>query len=301
MIEMVLIPGGTFTMGSPETEPGRRQNEGPQHSVTVPHFFMGRYPVTQAQWRTVAGYKRVNQDLEPDPSRFKGDNRPVEKVTWYDAVEFCNRLSQRTSRLYHLPSEAEWEYACRAGTTTPFHFGDTIHPDIANYRCSETYENSPRGEYRQETTSVDYFGTANAFGLCDMHGNVWEWCQDQYHNSYDEAPTDGTAWIDNNENDNRSRILRGGSWINHPGYCRAAYRNLNFPRNRYSSNGLRLSCQSPEDSLALCTIVLLYSALCPFHFFPRALRDQFFCNIHRYVSSSIQERGSIVVIMSAPG
>ena len=125
-LEMVLIRGGTFTMGAPKDEEGSRDSERPQHEVTVPNFFMGKYLVTQAQWRAVASFPQVNRELEPEPSRFKGENRPVESVDWFDAVEFCDRLSQYTNRKYRLPSEAEWEYACRAGTTTPFHFGETI-------------------------------------------------------------------------------------------------------------------------------------------------------------------------------
>ncbi|NEO21280.1 MAG: formylglycine-generating enzyme family protein, partial [Moorea sp. SIO4A5] len=126
---MVAIPEGSFIMGSPETEEGHTNDESPQHRVTVTSFFMGKYPVTQAQWQAVAALPQVNRELEPDPSHFKGKNRPVEQVSWYDAVEFCERLSQYTKRPYRLPSEAEWEYACRAGTTTPFHFGETITTD----------------------------------------------------------------------------------------------------------------------------------------------------------------------------
>lgn len=118
-IETILIPAGTFLMGSPENEPDRWEDGGPQHEVFVSSFLMGRYPVTQAQWRVVAGWDKVERDLKPDPSHFKGDNLPVEQVNWYEAIEFCQRLSDRTGRNYRLPSEAEWEYACRAGTTTP--------------------------------------------------------------------------------------------------------------------------------------------------------------------------------------
>ncbi len=138
-LDMVLIPGGSFQMGSPEDELDRGEQEGPQHRVTVPSFCMGKYPITQAQWRVVAELPPANQDLDPEPSRFKGDERPVEQVSWEEAVEFCARLSQFTGREYRLPSEAEWEYACRAGTTTPFHYGETITPDIANYDGNSTY------------------------------------------------------------------------------------------------------------------------------------------------------------------
>ncbi len=151
-LEMVAIPGGTFRMGSPETEAEQSNAESPQHSVTVKPFFMGKYPVTQAQWRTVASLPQVNRPLEPNPSYFKGDDRPVEQVSWYNAVEFCDRLSRLTKREYRLPSEAEWEYACRAGTTTPFHFGETITTDLANYNGNYTYGTGSKGKYREQTT-----------------------------------------------------------------------------------------------------------------------------------------------------
>ncbi len=188
---MMSIPAGTFLMGSPENELKRESNEGPQHEVRVSQFFMARYLVTQAQWRAVAEMSPVERELDVDPSSFKGANRPVEKVSWDDAVEFCARLSAHTGRPYRLPTEAEWEYACRAGTKTPFHFGETITTDLANYRGTDSeeynwsgsYGSGPKGEYREETTVVDHFDVANAFGLCDMHGNVWEWCQDISHDN----------------------------------------------------------------------------------------------------------------------
>ena len=182
-------------MGSPEDEKGRDEDESPQHRVTVSTFFISRYPVTQAQWQAIASLDKVDIDLKADPSRFKGDNRPVEQVNWYDAVEFCARLSRETGREYILPSEAEWEYACRAGTTTPFHFGETITTDLANYNGNYTYGSGPKGVYREETTPVGSF-SPNAFGLSDMHGNVWEWCEDNWHNNYEGAPTDGSAWLE---------------------------------------------------------------------------------------------------------
>ncbi|MEM9447308.1 MAG: formylglycine-generating enzyme family protein [Cyanobacteria bacterium P01_E01_bin.6] len=243
-LEMVSIPGSTFTMGSPESEPGCQPWESPQHEVTVPPFFMGRYPVTQAQWRVVAGLEQVNLNLDPDPSNFKGDDRPVEKVNWYEAVEFCARLARHTGREYRLPTEAEWEYACRAGTTTPFHFGETISSELANYRGTSRYNDGPKGEYRQETTSVFHFKVANAFGLCDMHGNVWEWCQDHWHGNYDDAPNDGSAWLTDNEG--APRVRRGGSWNFIPEDCRSAYRDLNYPVNRLSNVGFRVVCSAPR-------------------------------------------------------
>ncbi len=159
-LEMVWIPPGRFWMGSPPEESERQESEGPQHLVQLQGFFLGRTPITQAQWREVAGWRPVEgerpweRELKPDPSSFKGDQRPVEQVSWHDAMEFCRRLAQRTGRNYTLPSEAQWEYACRAGTTTPFHFGATISPQLANYNATSSYADGPAGEYRKQTTAV---------------------------------------------------------------------------------------------------------------------------------------------------
>jgi len=283
-LEMIAIPGGTFTMGSPPNEKDSYKYERPQQEVTVPTFFMGKYPITQAQWRAVASRTdlKVEKDLDPDPSHFKDPpkpplkrgasdfkdppkpplkrgasdsppfeegarggsptrwDRPVEQVNWYDAVEFCARLSKLTGREYRLPSEAEWEYACRAGTTTPFYFGETITGELANYNASKTYAGEAKGEYRGETTPVGQF-PPNAFGLYDMHGNVWEWCADTWHDNYDGAPRDGSAWLENG-NDNRSP-RRGGSWGFYPSLCRSAIR-FDFDRRglRFNGLGFRVVC-----------------------------------------------------------
>jgi formylglycine-generating enzyme required for sulfatase activity len=237
-LEMVAIPGGTFLMGSPPNEKDSFDDERPQQKVNVPPFFIGKYPITQAQWQAIAATAKIDIDLETNPSHFKGDKLPVESVNWYQATEFCKRLSRETKREYRLPSEAEWEYACRAGTTTPFYFGETITGKLANYCASETYAEEAKGEDRNETTPVGQF-PPNAFGLYDMHGNVWEWCADTWHDNYDGAPTDGSAWIENG-NDNRSP-LRGGSWGNSPYYCRSAVRN--YRRDGRDSNcGFRVVC-----------------------------------------------------------
>ncbi|AOW98591.1 Sulphatase-modifying factor protein [Moorena producens PAL-8-15-08-1] len=246
-LEMVAMPGGTFVMGSPKTEEGHRDRESPQHQVTVKSFFMGKYPVTQAQWQAVAALPQVNRELKRDPSHFKGKNRPVERVSWDDAVEFCERLSQYTKRSYRLPSEAQWEYACRAGTTTPFHFGETITTEFANYNGKYTYGSGSKGKYTQKTTPVGSFGVGNDFGLYDMHGNVWEWCADHWHSNYEGAPTDGSAWQDesanDNENDNKRRLLRGGSWVDDPGICRSGSRYYFNPGLwLVDSFGLRVVC-----------------------------------------------------------
>lgn len=234
-LELVKIPGGTFTMGSPTNELERVDREGPQHKVTVPSFFLGKYQVTQTQWEAI---------MESNPSRFKGANRPVEQVSWNEAVEFCQKLSQKSGKKYRLPSEAEWEYACRARTTTPFYFGETITPKIANYDGTSTYSSGPKGEYRKQTTEVGTF-PPNAFGLYDMHGNVWEWCQDHWHYNYKGAPTNGSAWI--NENDNVSpRIRRGGSWFFDPRLCCSAYRLGSDPESRNYDIGFRVVCSVPS-------------------------------------------------------
>ena len=220
-LEMVQIPGGSFMMGSPLGEKERDNDESPQYRVTVKPFYMGRYEVTQAQYQAIMG---------KNPSRFKGEKRPVENVSWNNVVEFCKQLSQKTERTYRLPSEAEWEYACRAGTSTPFYFGETITPDLVNYDGNFPYGSAPKGKYREQTTNVGTF-PPNAFGLYDMHGNVWEWCQDTWHDNYNGAPNDGSAWIDN---ENRSRrLLRGGSWYNYSWNCRSANRGRDNPGTRY--------------------------------------------------------------------
>jgi len=249
-LEMVSIPGGTFQMGTADDEIKRLRRvynqdyftwEEPQHNVTVQPFYLGKYPVTQAQWKAVASLPQIDRELNSDPSNFKGANRPVECVSWHYAVEFCLRLSNHTKRQYRLPSEAEWEYACRAGTTTPFHFGETITTDLANYDGNYTYGNRTKGNYREETTEVGSFKVANNFGLYDMHGNVWEWCQDYWHDSYEGAPTDGSAWMDAHSI-TKGRMLRGGSWYSGPGNCRSTrrlYANAGFYDN---CNGFRVAC-----------------------------------------------------------
>jgi formylglycine-generating enzyme required for sulfatase activity len=174
--------------------------------------------------------------LKPDPSFLKGEDRPVERVSWYDAEEFCARLSEFTKSKYRyrLPSEAEWEYACRARTTTPFYFGETITGDLANYDASNVYASEPKKTYRKETTPVGQF-PPNAFGIYDMHGNVWEWCLDDWHDNYDGVPTNGSAWLNEHDNENSSCVLRGGSWYLSPDFCRSAY------RDNYLSRGYRVS------------------------------------------------------------
>ena len=239
-LEMIAIPSGTFTMGAPKKEYNSRNRERPTHEVTVQSFYMGRHKVTQAQWKMVAGYPQIDRPLNPDPSSFKGDNLPVENVDWEDAQEFCNRLSAHTGKIYRLPSEAEWEHACRAGTTTAFHFGETLSPELANYLGTSTYKDGPESEYRKKTIDVGSF-PANAWGLHDMHGNVWEWCEDDWHSNYDRAPNDGSAWVESDRK-NAIKLLRGGSWGNIPVNCRSANRDFNAHGFRNFNVGFRVSC-----------------------------------------------------------
>ena len=205
--------------------------------MTVPTFFIGKYEVTQAQWQIITRLPRVNLNLVTDPSEFKGNHRPVEQVSWEEAVEFCARLSRATGREYRLPTEAEWEYACRAGTTTQFAFGDTITAEVVNYNGSFPFRRAPIGTYRGGTTDVGSLGVANRFGLYDMHGNVFEWCLDSWHDSYDGAPTDGSAW--GRDGDGR-RVIRGGKWSEISYGSISANRSWNLPGNRDSGLGFRV-------------------------------------------------------------
>jgi formylglycine-generating enzyme required for sulfatase activity len=275
-LSLLWIPPGRFWMGSPATEPERSDSEGPQHLVQLQGFFMSQTPITQAQWREVAGWKegpgeQWDRELKLDPSRFQSkgekankvvrllegesinDQYPVENVNWWDAMEFCHRLSKRTGRTYTLPSEAQWEYACRAGTTTPFHFGDMISPELANYDGNYAYADGPKGIYRAQTTHLGMI-PANAWGLHDMHGNVWEWCLDEWHESYEGAPTDGRAWVDAAEAEKskesvKTKLLRGGSWIFSHWDCRSAYRYHLIPDDAFYGVGFRVVCLPQGPSL----------------------------------------------------
>jgi formylglycine-generating enzyme required for sulfatase activity len=212
-LRLAYIPSGTFLMGSPEDEEGRRDDEGPRHVVSISRgFYLAVWPITQAQWRAVMGC---------NPSRFRDDDRPVESVSWNDCIAFCRKLRERTGGRYRLPTEAEWEYACRAGTMTPFSFGDTLSAEQANYYAEQSYGDGEPGVYREETTLVGSF-PPNAWGLYDMHGNVYEWCSDWYDKDYydrgeeedPEGPRKGTA-----------RVIRGGAWSECPAFCRSACRD----------------------------------------------------------------------------
>jgi len=257
-LTMLRMPAGSFLMGAPETEAASRDNERPVHRVTLAAFLLAQTPITQAQWRAVAQWQRPEPDgaeewpetLDPDPvarlddaERWMGPQRPVVNVSWRDAMAFCERLRLRTGKNYTLPSEAQWEYACRAGTTTPFHFGKTISSELANYNGPATYGDGPKGEFRGQTTDVGMF-PANAWGLHDMHGNVWEWCLDHWHPDHKGAPSDGRAWLSGD--DQSARLLRGGSWGGHPGFCRSACRGSSHPDYRSGNLGFRVCCL-PQD------------------------------------------------------
>nr|NCR69600.1 formylglycine-generating enzyme family protein [Microcystis aeruginosa LL11-07] len=226
-LEMVSLPAGKFTMGSAESD-----DEKPPHQVKVNSFAIGKYPITQAQYQAVMG---------TNPSHFKNwfknnPQNPVECVSWDDAQAFCQKLSQITGKTYRLPTEAEWEYACRAGTTTRYYFGDNDNQlgDYAWYSGNSNDTTHPVGQKKP-----------NAWGLHDMSGNVWEWCEDDWHNSYAGAPDDGTAWIDNDNRSRSGKFLRGGSWGCDPNLCRSASRPWNYPHFLNFLIGFRVACVSP--------------------------------------------------------
>ena len=208
-LEMVEIPAGRFLMGAVPNEANASSAEYPQHSVNIPSFFMSKYQITQSQYKQVMG---------TNPSIFKGDLLlPVEHVNWEEAKAFCAKLGHP----YRLPSEAEWEYACRAGSIKPFYFGDTISPSMVNYNGDLPYAGASKGERRAKTTRVGSFA-ANRFGLFDMHGNVWEWCEDDWQNNYNGVPVDGSAW--KTSGNTEFHVLRGGSWHYDAYHCRSASR-----------------------------------------------------------------------------
>jgi formylglycine-generating enzyme required for sulfatase activity len=231
-IDLVRVPAGKFMMGSNEHD-----SEKPIHEVTLQEFWMGKYAVTQKQWQAVMGN---------NPANFKGENLPVEKVSWHDAMEFCEKVSQKIGKKLRLPTEAEWEYACRAGTNTPFLCGETITTDLVNYDGNHPYGEAPKGQYRQKTVDVDSF-YPNQWGLYQMHGNVWEWCLDDWHDDYSAKPVrlkqnGNEPWgdVNINKNDNRSHLLRGGSWNYYARFCRAAVRDWDYARLQDLTFGFRL-------------------------------------------------------------
>jgi formylglycine-generating enzyme required for sulfatase activity len=233
--DSVVVPAGSFVMGSPEGEEGRDPDEGPQREVAFAQSFaLGRYPVTFEEYDHFCAQTRREQP--PDQGWGRG-RRPAINVSWKDAQAYCAWLSDRTGQPYHLPSEAEWEYACRAGTTTPFWTGATISIRQANYNGNHTYGSGRMGKYRKQTTPVDTF-EANPWGLSDMHGNVWEWCEDCWNDSYDGAPKDPSAWM---QGDCAGRVVRGGAWDDRPGSLRSANRSGLKPDSRIFHLGFRVS------------------------------------------------------------
>ncbi|MER3477556.1 MAG: hypothetical protein C4287_15005, partial [Leptolyngbya sp. ERB_1_2] len=226
LLNMMSVPSGEFRMGSPKDAPKSEKHEQPQHSVTLPPFFIGQFSVTQAQWRAIVDLPRVNLHLNPEPANFKGNNRPIEQVSWYEAVEFCDRLSQKTGR------------TCRAGTSTAFHFGEALPETVANFNSGNAITFFTKALLNQ-TSDIGRFKVANNFGLYDMHGNVWEWCADHWHNNYEGAPSDSQAWLSDDES--QSRVLRGGSWDYNARSCRSASRIRYTPDFRLNVIGFRIA------------------------------------------------------------
>ena len=246
-MKLVLIPAGTFTMGSPPTELGRSPNEGPQHEVTISKpFYMGIYTVTQEQYEQVMG---------TNPSKYNGASKPVDNVSWDDATEFCRKLSQKTGKRVKLPTEAQWEYACRAGTTTAYNIGDTLSPSQAN--CNFGASNATPGYWERFTGWVRSFLPAgkepqggpkpvgifkpNGFGLFDMHGNINQWCADWYGEDYyaTSPPTDPAG-----PESGMKRVQRGGDWLCNPRICTSALRFEEVPDLRHHCFGFRVVLDS---------------------------------------------------------
>jgi formylglycine-generating enzyme required for sulfatase activity len=244
-LEMLEIPAGKFLMGSrSETEKNEGLHEQPQHEVSVSRFFIGKYEITQAQWIAVAKLPRITRDLDPNPSTFTGDGKlPVQNVSWWDAVEFCERLSRATGRTYRLPTEAEWEYACRAGTTTPFYFGETLSADLVNYDANYPYGAGSKGMTRKRPNPVGNLSAPNAFGVNNSHGNMDEWVLDPWHENYAGAPTDGSVW--GVDGDTSFRVARGGSWYDGGDNCRSASRDKNAPDLKLPFIGFRVVMVAP--------------------------------------------------------
>ncbi|HAN75347.1 MAG TPA: hypothetical protein DDZ60_11780 [Planktothrix sp. UBA10369] len=230
LLQLLKIRRGNFTMGSPPEENGHQESEQPQFVVTFAKpFYMSRHPITQEQWEAVMGN---------NPSTFEGErDLPVETVSWNDANKFCEVLSQKTGRKYRLPSESEWEYACRAGTQTPFYFVDDLD---ANYDTNYKYKpNQIDRVYKGQTTPVGKL-PANQFGLQDMHGNVWEWCSDSWHSNYIDAPRDGMSWT---TGETEKAVIRGGAWHSFPSKCRSAAREWMWKKVKSNRIGFRVVCE----------------------------------------------------------
>jgi formylglycine-generating enzyme required for sulfatase activity len=232
-LKLVKIPAGMYNMGS---SPRRGlSDETPRHHVSVKSFYMSKYPVTQEQWRAVMKWY--------PPFRGKGEKHPADRVSWKDAKKFCKVLSKYTHRLYRLPSESEWEYSCRANTMTHFYFGDTLTTDYANYVGLHTFAEEKKGVYRHGTTDVGKF-PPNNFGLYDMHGNIWEWCEDTWHDDYTGSPTNEKVWEKGN---NEYHVLRGGGWHDPPNLCRSASRLKGKASEGEDYYGFRVALSTFEE------------------------------------------------------
>lgn len=227
---MLVIPSGVFQMGSPPQF--GYSDEQPQHLVTIKSLIMSNFLITQEQWKAVMG--------KLPPCRFMGDHLPVERVSWENTQKFCQRLSKKTGRNYHLPSETQWEYGCRAGTVTPFSFGETLTTGIANFNGEHRFRNEPSGIYGHVTTAGGTF-PPNAFGLYDMHGNLWEWCADNWLDDYTSSPRDSSSY---QRKDSRYRVVRGGSWHEPPELCRSAARLRVLQSDAEEFIGFRVVCDS---------------------------------------------------------
>lgn len=227
-LQLIVIPDGSFYMGSRRRE--GNSDERPQHFMTIKSFMMGRSLITQGQWKAVMG--------KHPRCRFKGDNLPVERVSWKDTQKFCERLSKKTGRKYRLPSESQWEYACRAGTSTPFSFGETLTHELANYNAEHTFIDEPPGNYFHSTSKSGKY-PPNAFGLYDMHGNLMEWCADNWIFDYRMSPRDDSAYL---MFDNPHFVARGGSWHDNPQICRSAARIRFLETDAEDYLGFRVVC-----------------------------------------------------------
>ncbi len=251
-LEMVWVPAGSFFMGSHRTEKGRNKSEGPQHRVTFAQgFWMGRYPITQAQWRWGARLSAFALSLLLSHSPYRGNEFPVSRVSWDDAREFCQRLSRELSQDFRLPSEAQWEYACRAGKIAPFTFGETLTLDLATYLSVQkdallvfdlAFEETLGAPFvaRKLAAEVGRF-PANVWGLHDMHGYPEEWCEDTWHDDYEGAPTNGSPWVDGTST---NQLVRGCSWGYGPEICRSASRRYNLRESRCGTMGFRVVCSA---------------------------------------------------------
>jgi eukaryotic-like serine/threonine-protein kinase len=233
-LTMVKILAGSLMMGAPVKEQGSQISEQPVHAVDISEFYLGQTLVTQSQWALIFP--------EQATTASRNSQLPVDSISWFDAIEFCNRLSQKTGRKYRLPTESEWEYSCRASTTTPFAYGYMISAKVVNHNSDCPYGEEQKGIFRGKTTPVTIF-PPNLFGLYDMHGNLWEWCLDDWFPDYQGAPTDGSARGDMTAQDrDRSKVVRGGSWFSFCRSCRSASRAGLFASFRHNHYGLRVVC-----------------------------------------------------------